>query len=119
MSRLFCTMLIVIVLGAFLGPKWVVAQAKPSAPALETFAIIYQPGLNWIKGRSVFDQDLKDHGPYMSKLLDQGHLELGGSFSDDTGGLAIVTVKDKDEALVHCHTMILGCPLRKVHRKCH
>ena len=76
----------------------VMAQTQPSSPPQQTFAIIYQPGPNWIKGRSIYEQDLYEHGQYMAKLLDQGHLQLGGPFSDSTGGMAIITARDADEA---------------------
>jgi uncharacterized protein YciI len=74
------------------------AQTKPSEPQLQTFAIIYEPGPNWIKGRSIFDQDLYEHAQYMQKLLDGGKLKLGGPFSDSTGGMAIIDARDADEA---------------------
>jgi uncharacterized protein YciI len=75
------------------------AQTKPSdQPKLHTFAIIYAPGPNWIQGRSIFDQDLMQHAQYMQKLLDQGKLELGGPFSDSTGGMAIIDATDPTAA---------------------
>lgn len=80
------------------GAGLLMAQTKPSAAKQETFAIIYEPGPNWIKGRDIFEQDLHDHGQYMASLLDQGHLLMGGPFTDSSGGMAIITVKDADEA---------------------
>jgi uncharacterized protein YciI len=75
------------------------AQTKPSAPVQkQTFAIIYQPGPNWIQGHSIFEQDLMPHGQYMQKLLKDGTLEMGGPFSDGSGGMAIINVADADEA---------------------
>jgi len=96
MRRLFW--MIVVVAAATAGLRQVIAQTQPSAPQAETFAIIYQPGPNWIKGRSIYDQDLYAHGQYMAKLLEQSHLQLGGPFSDSSGGMAIITAKDADEA---------------------
>jgi uncharacterized protein YciI len=77
-----------------------VAQYPATQPAKEkqTFAIIYEPGPKWAKGVSIFDQDLQEHGEYMQKLLDTGKLELGGPFSDSSGGMAIVLVDSEDEA---------------------
>jgi uncharacterized protein YciI len=74
------------------------AQTKPAPPPKETFVILYEPGPKWIKGREIFDQDLQEHGQYMAKLLQQGHLELGGPFSDSSGGMGVIEVKDEDEA---------------------
>jgi uncharacterized protein YciI len=96
MNRSIC--IILIVAGAFAGTELLMAQTKPSAPSLKTFAIIYQPGPNWIKGKSIYEQPLYDHAQYMAKLLDQGHLEMAGPFSDSSGGMAIVTAKNKAEA---------------------
>ncbi len=78
-----------------------IAQTTPSPPTQkqkQTFAIIYQPGPNWIKGRSIFEQNLMPHAQYMQKLLENGTLEMGGPFSDSTGGMAIVNVASADEA---------------------
>jgi len=73
-------------------------QTQPAAKEKETYAIIYEPGPKWVKGRTIFDQDLQEHGEYMQKLLDEGKLELGGPFSDSSGGMAIIVVNSKDEA---------------------
>ena len=96
MTRLLLT---VIVLSSILaGARFLMAQTQPAAPSQETFAIIYEPGPKWIQGREIFDQDLQAHAQYMTLLLDQGHLILGGPFSDSTGGMAIITAKNADQA---------------------
>jgi uncharacterized protein YciI len=92
------TLATLITIGALAGAGILMAQTRPAATAQETFVILYEPGANWIKGKSIYEQDLFEHGQYIAKLLDQGHLELGGPFSDSSGGMAIITAKDMDEA---------------------
>jgi uncharacterized protein len=89
---------IVLMSAALLTTKLLLAQTQPAKPEPQTFAILYAPGPNWIKGKPIFEQDLQEHGQYMAKLLDQGHLELGGPFTDSSGGMAIITAKDGNEA---------------------
>ncbi|HEY1687129.1 MAG TPA: YciI family protein [Tepidisphaeraceae bacterium] len=88
----------IAIAGIIFGAHLLWAETRSPTSQQETFAILYQPGPKWIKGRSVFDQDLMEHGQYMSKLLDQGHLVMGGPFSDSSGGLAIITARNVDEA---------------------
>jgi uncharacterized protein YciI len=94
-------------LGLLFVTTIVMAQTKPkdaspplTQPAKEkqTFAIVYEPGPKWAKGVEIFEQDLQEHGEYMQKLLDAGKLELGGPFSDSSGGMAIILVDGEDEA---------------------
>ena len=87
-----------VISAALLTTKFLLAQTQPTKPEPQIFAILYAPGPNWIKGKPIFEQDLQEHGQYMAKLLDQGHLELGGPFTDSSGGMAIITAKDNDEA---------------------
>ena len=94
MKQFIC--LFIALAAALTCPVIVSGQTHPAEQ--QTFAIIYSPGPNWIKGKSIFEQNLFEHGQYMSRLLKQGHLQLGGPFSDSSGGLVILTAKDKDEA---------------------
>lgn len=96
MRRLLLAVLVITSL--FVATELLMAQTQPSAAQQETFAILYEPGPKWIKGREIFDQDLQEHGQYMSKLLEQGHLLMGGPFSDSSGGMAIITAKNAEEA---------------------
>jgi uncharacterized protein YciI len=91
--------LAVLCVAVFGSVRLLWGQTHPTEPEQATFVILYEPGPKWIKGREIFDQDLHDHGQYMSRLLEQGHLQLGGPFTDSSGGMAIVTAKDKDEAM--------------------
>ncbi len=91
-------LILVVLSAALLTTKLLFAQTQPMKTESQTFAILYAPGPNWIKGKPIFEQDLQEHGQYMAKLLDQGHLELGGPFTDSSGGMAIITAKDNDEA---------------------
>jgi uncharacterized protein YciI len=93
------TVATLIIAVALTGAGILMAQTRPTATVpQETFVILYEPGANWIKGKSIYEQDLFEHGQYMAKLLDHGHLELGGPFSDSSGEMAVITAKDIDEA---------------------
>jgi hypothetical protein len=63
--------IVVSLAGILSASAMLLAQTKPAAPdapppELQTFAIIYQPGPNWIAGKSIFEQDLMEHGQYMA-----------------------------------------------------
>lgn len=36
--------------------------------AKETYLVIYRPGPAWLKGKSIFEEPLKEHGKYMLGL---------------------------------------------------
>ena len=60
--------------------------------------IIYKPGEKWIKGKSIFQQNLLEHGNYMAELLKKGILIYGGPFTDDAGGMVIISVDSEKDA---------------------
>jgi uncharacterized protein YciI len=64
----------------------------------KAFVIIYKPGAKWVKGNSVFEQNLLEHGNYMAELLKKGILKYGGPFTDDAGGMIIISVDSEKEA---------------------
>ena len=92
------TILVLIAAAPLIAIATTLAQTKPSEPKMHTFAIIYAPGPNWVQGHSIFEQDLMAHANYMQKLLDDGKLQLGGPFSDSTGGMAIINAPDPTAA---------------------
>jgi uncharacterized protein YciI len=85
-----------IIASLFVATTAIRAQTKPAKP--QTFAILYEPGPNWIKGEPFSKQDLMEHAQYMQKLLDNSKLMLGGPFTDNSGGMAIITVDNSDAA---------------------
>ncbi len=62
------------------------------------FVLLYRPGPNWISGKPVSDQPLKDHLDYMLTLNSEGIVTMGGPFEDSSGGLGIVEAADIEEA---------------------
>jgi uncharacterized protein YciI len=62
------------------------------------YVIIYRPGPHWQEGKPFSEQDLRAHGAYMKTLYDDGVLHRGGPFTDDAGGVAIVSVTDDHAA---------------------
>ncbi|MFX1254687.1 MAG: YciI family protein [Promethearchaeota archaeon] len=62
------------------------------------YAIIYQQGSAWKPGVSVYEQDLRSHATYMEKLHKDKVLVLGGPFTDDSGGMAIINVESEEKA---------------------
>ena len=65
---------------------------------MATFIILYQPGPSWIEGKPVSEQPLQAHGAYMLELFRADKLRLGGPFTDDSGGAAVIEAADLAEA---------------------
>jgi uncharacterized protein len=63
-----------------------------------TFLVIYRPGPAWVKGKSVSQQPLKEHGKYMLSLYVKGSMKLAGPLTDDAGGAVVLEVADDSEA---------------------
>jgi uncharacterized protein YciI len=72
--------------------------AKNCDASENLYVLNYSPGPTWKTGAEVWDQDLKSHAMYMAQLLNDGKLKLGGPFTDSTGGMAVICVKDSIEA---------------------
>lgn len=72
------------------------ATSKPAQS--QRFVILYHPGGAWAKGKPVWDQDLGAHAQYMLHLRRSNKLVMGGPFTDDSGGLAIIDAADRAEA---------------------
>ena len=61
-------------------------------------SIILLKGKNYDENKSIYEQDLLEHGYYMKRLLKEGKLLLAGPFTDNTGGQIILKVEDEIEA---------------------
>ena len=64
----------------------------------DSYAAYYEPGPNWLAGKSLKEQQLRPHVEYLVSLHKQGKLSMGGPLADGSGGLAIFTVEDQEEA---------------------
>ncbi len=54
------------------------------------FALFYARGPNWLPGKPLPDQPLRDHLNYMRTLKSDGIVKMGGPFEDGSGGLGVV-----------------------------
>jgi uncharacterized protein YciI len=61
------------------------------------FSIKYFQGKNYDASKSIYEQDLLEHGYYMKKLLKEGKLLLAGPFSDNSGAQIILKVEDENQ----------------------
>ncbi len=64
----------------------------------ETYLVIYRPGPAWLKGKSIFEQPLKEHGKYMLGLYIKGSMRLAGPLTDNAGGAVLLVVSEESEA---------------------
>ena len=64
----------------------------------DSYAAYYEPGPNWLAGKSLKEQPLKSHVEYLVSLHKKGKLSMGGPLADGSGGLAIFTAEDQEEA---------------------
>jgi len=68
------------------------------APGKTTYLILYRPGPEWLTGKSVLEQPLKEHGKYMLSLYIKGSMKLAGPLTDNAGGAVLLEVSDEAEA---------------------
>jgi uncharacterized protein YciI len=61
------------------------------------FSIRYSQGKNYDLNKSIYEQDLFEHGYYMKRLLEEGKLLLAGPFTDNSGGQVILKAEDENE----------------------
>ncbi len=64
---------------------------------VKSFVVYYEPGLNWLKGKTMKDPPLKAHVDYMLGLHDRGKLIMGGPLADGSGGLVIFAAESIEE----------------------
>lgn len=61
------------------------------------FSIRYSQGENYDLNKSIYQQDLLEHGKYMKQLLDEGKLLLAGPFTDNTGAEIILKADNEKD----------------------
>jgi uncharacterized protein YciI len=61
------------------------------------FLVVFEPGPEWIEGKPVGEQNLREHGQYIMKLYEEGKILQAGPFTNDTGGAVIYRVENIDE----------------------
>jgi uncharacterized protein YciI len=69
-------------------------QIKPKI----TFLVIYRPGPAWLKGESISEQPLKEHGKYMLGLYVKGSMKFAGPLTDNAGGAVVLEAADESQA---------------------
>lgn len=78
------------------------AQTEASAAARTdsstVYLVVYRPGPEWIEGRPVTEQPLREHGRYVIRLYSEGRMIQAGPFNDAPGGAMLLTVGSLDEA---------------------
>ena len=62
------------------------------------FAVLYRRGPNWLPDRPLSAQPLQAHVAYMEALHTSDCLSMGGPFTDESGGLVILTVDSMERA---------------------
>ena len=78
------------------GTLAIEAQEKPAATT--HFVIVLERGPNWLAGKSVSEQPLREHGRYLQKLMESGKLVFAGPFLDDQGGIILLKASSLEEA---------------------
>jgi len=76
----------------------VTETVTPQIESKATYLVIYRPGPAWVKGKSVMEQPLKDHGKYMLSLYIKGSMKLAGPLTDNAGGAVLLDVSNQAEA---------------------
>jgi uncharacterized protein YciI len=72
----------------------------------DSYAAYYEPGPNWLRGKSLKEQPLKTHVEYLVSLHERGKLSMGGPLADGSGGLVIFVAEDLEEV----ERMVLSDP---------
>ena len=72
------------------------AQEAPTSSS--HFVIVLERGPNWLLGKTVSQQPLREHGRYLQRLMEIGKLLLAGPFLDDQGGLILLKAANLSEA---------------------
>ena len=63
------------------------------------YSIKFSASENYDFTKTVYQQDLLEHGCYLQKLLEEGKLLLAGPFTNHAGGQVILNVDKEEEAL--------------------
>jgi uncharacterized protein len=83
---------------SYSSPSSAATEEPQQRPTKETYLVIYRPGPTWLKGKSIFEQPLKEHGKYMLGLYIKGSMRLAGPLTDNAGGAVILVVREESEA---------------------
>lgn len=74
-------------------------ESKQTMEAQKYFMVMNSPGANWLKNVSFREQpEISKHVEYMEDLLQKGKLVMGGPFTDNTGGVELLSVATLTEA---------------------
>ncbi len=73
------------------------AQTEATAPQ-QLFLFQYSRGPAWREGVPMREQGLGPHAAYMQRLQNEDRLFAGGGYTNDEGGMAIVTAANIEEA---------------------
>jgi uncharacterized protein YciI len=72
------------------------AQEAPTSSS--HFVIVLERGPNWLPGKTVGQQPLREHGLYLQRIMAIGKLVLAGPFLDDQGGFILLKAANLAEA---------------------
>lgn len=70
--------------------------AKAQSPLV--YMVRYRPGPNYRPEKSLLEQDLREHGKYMSDQTVVGVIIAAGPTFDQAGGLVLISVENLAEA---------------------
>ncbi|UCE86981.1 MAG: VOC family protein [Deltaproteobacteria bacterium] len=74
-------------------------SAAPAPAPGKRFLVVYEPGPNWIEGKSIFEQPgLREHASYHQGLWREGRLLRSGPFRDANGGATVLVAPSREEA---------------------
>jgi uncharacterized protein YciI len=91
--------------GGMIEVREIQPRPKPNKPA-DTSAITkhnlyvvrYAHGKNYDLNKSIYKQDLLEHGKYMKQLLDEGKLLMAGPFTDNSGAEIVLKADNEQTA---------------------
>lgn len=64
----------------------------------EYYVFLHVPGPNWVKDKPIHEQPLDGHFAYMSHLVSEEKLVVGGGFLDGTGAMGVLRCASLEEA---------------------
>ena len=64
----------------------------------QCYAVMYEPGENWIVNKPIGEQTLASHVRYLANLHEQGTVKMGGPFADGDAGLVILSADGMSDA---------------------
>jgi uncharacterized protein len=74
------------------------AAAQVAGSATPSFLCVYRPGPQWLRGKPLEEQPLREHGRYMLELYRRGVMRLAGRFADGSGGAMLFGAQDAASA---------------------